>query len=119
MDIVKGFVAAYPPQQVRTPPPKPEFRSTRTNLIAPRPLVRMFNAVDIPDDAVPPLLSFPEIEALHHRLVAAGPARAKDIKYLKWMCKAYEGALRMRREKALAVPKPRPRSEDVSWSGRL
>lgn len=101
MDAVKAFVAAYPPQVVREPPSRLPFRSTRTNLVAARPLVRVFNPADIPDDAVPPLLSFTEVEVLHHRLVAAGPGRTGDIRYLKWVCKAYEGALRRRREQAL------------------
>lgn len=96
---------------MREPAPRPEFRSTRTNLVGARPLVRMFNVADIPDDIVPPLLSFSELELLHHRLVVAG--RAADIRYLKWVCKTYEGELRRRRVRALQatthpIYKPQP-----------
>ncbi|EKM52656.1 uncharacterized protein PHACADRAFT_149497 [Phanerochaete carnosa HHB-10118-sp] len=111
VEAIKAFVAAYPPTVVCEPAPRPEFRSTRTNLLGARPLVRMFNVADIPDDSVPPLLSFTELELLHHRLVVAG--RATDIRYLKWVCKEYEGSLRRRRERALQatmhpVYKPQP-----------
>ena len=59
----------------------------------------MWGATEIPDDTVPPLLTFPELELLHQRLVAVN--RAEDIKYLKWLCKAYESALRTRRDAML------------------
>lgn len=59
--------------------------------------------MDIPDDSVPPLLTFPEVEVLHHRLVAKN--RVDDIRYLKWVCKSYEGSLKMRRDRTIkAVP---------------
>lgn len=64
-----------------------------------RPLVRLTTPLDVQDDYVPPLLVFADVEALHHRLVAAGDLRG--IAYVKWVCKAYEGALRRRREAAL------------------
>ena len=102
MSAVRAFVAAYPPTAVRTPAERPPFRSTRTNLIAARPLVRVFNPAEIPDDAVPPLLAFAELEVLHHRLIAAVPcANPADVRYLGWVCRAYEGSLRKRREQAL------------------
>lgn len=111
LDAVRAFVAAYPPEWLRAPAERPPFRSTRTNLLGARPLVRVFHAVDIPDDGVPPLLAFAELEVLHHRLVAAGAAA--DVRYLTWVCKAYQGSLRRRREKALRatmhpVHKPAP-----------
>lgn len=78
------------------------MRSTRVLLAADnRPLVRLTTALDVQDDDVPPLLTFVDIEVLHHRLVAAGDRRG--LAYVKWACKAYEGALRKRREAALHV----------------
>ncbi len=61
--------------------------------------MRLTTALDVQDDCVPPLLTFADLEALHHRLVAAGDLRG--VGYVKWTCKAYEGALRRRREAAL------------------
>ncbi|THG94241.1 hypothetical protein EW026_g7193 [Hermanssonia centrifuga] len=95
----KAFAYRYPPPVICEPPPKHPLRSTRMTLIAAKPIVRLTNASDVPDDAVPPLLSFSEVEVLHHRLVAAN--RVQDLKYLTWMCKAYENALRTRRERTL------------------
>jgi hypothetical protein len=78
------------------------MRSTRVSLGASdRPLVRLTTALDVQDDNVPPLLTFADVEVLHHRLVAAGDRRG--LAYVKWVCKAYEGALRKRREAALKV----------------
>jgi len=78
------------------------MRSTRVLLAAGnRPLVRLTTALDVQDDEVPPLLTFADIEVLHHRLVAAGDQRS--LAYVKWVCKAYDGALRKRREAALQV----------------
>lgn len=56
----------------------------------------MTSATELPDDTVPPLLTFTDIELLHHRLVAAG--KKKEIGFLKYTCKAYEGGLRIRRD---------------------
>lgn len=68
--------------------------------------------MDIPDDTVPPLLTFTELDVLHQRLVVAN--KADGIKYLKWVCKSYEGSLRMRREKTLhAEPKRVDRKVDA------
>lgn len=96
MDLVRDFVKTYPPSAIRTTPERPSLLSTRTSLVGARPLVRLMSSAEVPDDTVPPLLTFREVEALHHRLVAA--RREKDIKYLKWVCKSYEGALRARRD---------------------
>ena len=39
---------------------------------------------------------------LHHRLIASECEGARNkIGYIKWLCKAYEGALRARREETL------------------
>ena len=107
LDCLRTFVARYPPHTVRataTPPPAEhglrEMRETRVVLAdRGRPLVRLTTPLDVQDDYVPPLLVFADVEALHHRLVAAGDLRG--IAYVKWVCKAYEGALRRRREAAL------------------
>ena len=90
------FMAKY---DVRTPPPKPHFRSTRTSLVGQRALVRMTGVTEVPDDNVPPLMTFRELEILHHRLI--DEARVKDIKYVTWLCKAYEYGLRKRRDEAV------------------
>ncbi len=100
---MRAFVQKYPPKAVRQALPKHEIRSTRTVLEGTRPLVRLSSTLDIPDDTVPPLLTFPEVEVLHHRLVAKN--RVDGIKYLKWVCKSYEGSLKMRRDRTIkAVP---------------
>jgi hypothetical protein len=87
---------------------KPPILSTRTILsnppAAPRPLVRLTSAIGPPDERVPPLLSFADLELLHTRLVEQG--RGKEVKFLKWACKAYEGALRTRREAVLGARVP-------------
>jgi hypothetical protein len=93
---VKTFAGRYAPLSTRQPAPKLPLQSTRTVLHASRPLVRMISTTELPDDTVPPLLTFGDVEILHHRLVAAG--RRDDIGYIKYVCKAYEGALRVRRD---------------------
>ncbi|OBZ74606.1 hypothetical protein A0H81_05466 [Grifola frondosa] len=63
------------------------------------------STVEIPDDTVPPFLTFPELEILHHRLVAESDRAG--IRFLKWVCMSYEGALRRRRDDTLhARPVP-------------
>jgi len=71
----------------------------RTVLVGHRPLVRMTSSTEVPDDGVPPLLMFRDVEVLHHRLVAQGAT--KEIAYLKYLTKAYEWALRKRRDEVL------------------
>lgn len=76
-----------------------------SNLAAmPRPLMRLTSAISSPDKRVPPLLSFMEVELLHARLVEWG--RGKEVGFLKWACKAYEEALRTRREAVLGAQVP-------------
>jgi hypothetical protein len=96
---VKAFAERYPPSDIRQPAQKLSLQSTRTVLHGARPLVRMVSTVELPDDTVPPLLTFADVEILHHRLVVAG--RKDAIGYLKYICKAYEGALRLRRDLAM------------------
>ena len=103
LDAVKAFVQKYPPSLIRQALPKHEIRSTRTVLEGARPLVRLSNTADIPDDTVPPLLTFPEVEILHQRLL--GKNRVDGLKYLKWVCRSYEGSLKIRRDRTIkAVP---------------
>lgn len=65
----------------------------------------MTTTQEVPDDHVPPLLTFTDLDVLHHRLVAAGNM-GRDIGYLKYICKAYEWALRVRRDETMtAQPK--------------
>ena len=84
---------------IKTPNAKHALRSTRTLLVAPRPIVRMMSPTEVPDDTVPPLLTFPELEVLHHKLVALGDR--KSVGYVKYVCMSYQGALRRRKEATL------------------
>ncbi|KAF8901074.1 hypothetical protein CPB84DRAFT_1778412 [Gymnopilus junonius] len=99
MDQLRDFAARYPPNNVTTPSPKHPLQSTRTALVGQRPLVRMTSVTEVPDDHVPPLMTFRDVEVLHHRLIGEG--RTKDIGYITWLCKAYEWALRVRRDQAV------------------
>ncbi|TDL26915.1 hypothetical protein BD410DRAFT_763106 [Rickenella mellea] len=99
LQLVRQFERTYPPHRVKTPTPKPEMRSTRAVLFAARPLIRFTSSTDIPDDSVPPLLTFRDLEFLHQRLVLYG--RTADLAYLKYISKAYEGALRRRRDRSI------------------
>ncbi|KAI0076980.1 hypothetical protein K474DRAFT_1662214 [Panus rudis PR-1116 ss-1] len=102
---IRSFVTHYPPPKIRTPTPTipPSLRSPRIVLTAPsKPLVRLTTPLEVPDDTVPPLLTFPEVEILHHKMVAKGNMQ-EGIRYLKWVCKSYEGSLRIRRERVLKL----------------
>ena len=106
MDHLKAFAAQYPPNDIRSPTPKTILRSTRTSLeVDSRPLVRMTSETEVPDDHVPPLMVFRDISLLHHRLTDEG--RDKDIKYVKWLCKAYEWALRVRKDASVKARVPK------------
>jgi len=59
------------------PAPKPHFKSTRTSLIGQRALVRMTGVTEVPDGNVPPLMTFHDVEVLHHQLI--DEARVKDV----------------------------------------
>ena len=97
------FVAVYPPEAVARANPKPALRSTRTVLDAPRPLVRLVSPAELPDDTVPPMLTFPELELLHHKLVDVADERG--LAYVKYVCMKYQHALFRRKEGTLrAVP---------------
>ena len=62
----------------------------------------MTSSTEVPDDHVPPLLMFDDLELLHHRLVAA--EAGKEIRYIKYLSKAYEWGLRVRRDNAMKAP---------------
>ncbi|KAG2138975.1 hypothetical protein DEU56DRAFT_980376 [Suillus clintonianus] len=130
--LVRTFMSRYPPTALLPPTRNPSFAqidvpsqditskrkitlfakppilSTRTVLSnpssTPRPLVRLTSAIGPPDERVPPLLSFADVELLHTRLVEQG--RGREVGFLKWACKAYEGALRTRREAVLGARVP-------------
>lgn len=104
MQHIKAFEAQYPPNHIRTPAPKTALRSTRTSLMGSRPLVRMTSETEVPDDHVPPLMLFRDLAVLHHRLMDEG--RTKDIKYVTYLSKSYEWALRVRRDAAVKVEVP-------------
>ncbi|TFK36519.1 hypothetical protein BDQ12DRAFT_686552 [Crucibulum laeve] len=104
MDHVRAFAARYPPNDIRTPTPKPALRASKTALTGARPLVRM-TSTEVPDDKVPPLLTFPDLEVLHHRLVVY--EKTKDIGYIKWLTSTYEWVLRMRRNEAMKARPPK------------
>ncbi|TRM63312.1 hypothetical protein BD626DRAFT_402875 [Schizophyllum amplum] len=104
------FTERYPASAVQTHNPSLATRSTRTALLATdRPVVRSLSRTEIPDDTVPPLLTFKDVEIVHHRLVnltrSLGPSirarAAKDIKFLNYTVKAYEWALRNRRNETM------------------
>ncbi|KAF8999820.1 hypothetical protein BDQ17DRAFT_1391436 [Cyathus striatus] len=93
---LRDFAHRYPPINVRNNVPKPLMRSSRTSLVGARPLVRMISDVEVPDDFVPPLITFRDLDVLHQRLIMYN--RKKDIAYLTWLCKEYEWKLRVRRD---------------------
>ncbi|KAF7297320.1 hypothetical protein MIND_00965300 [Mycena indigotica] len=110
------FFNRYPPRDLRKPSALQAFRSTRTVLVGPKPLVRLTTPSEVPDDDVPPFLLFDDVELLHHRLVAKIPQPQKEIGWLKYVCKSYEWALRRRRDSALQaeLPKPEKNSKAVT-----
>ena len=112
MDHLRAFATQYPPSDVRTPTPKTNLRSTRTSLVGSRPLVRMTSETEVPDDHVPPLMMFRDISVLHHRLLDED--RTKDIKFVTWLCKAYEWALRVRRDAAVKAEVSEVEGEQVT-----
>ncbi|KAJ7209556.1 hypothetical protein GGX14DRAFT_364700, partial [Mycena pura] len=99
-----AFAQRYPPSLLYERPVKPSFRSTRTALVgAPPRQTHLPN--EVLDDRVPPLLAFDDLELLHHRLIAA--SMRTGIGYIKYISKAYEWALRGRRDATMkAQPAP-------------
>ncbi|KAG2052068.1 hypothetical protein BDR06DRAFT_973258 [Suillus hirtellus] len=66
--------------------------------------VRLTSAIGPPDEHVPPLPSFADVELPHACLVEQG--NSKEVGFLKWACKAYEGALGTRKEAVLGARVP-------------
>ncbi|KAF8508069.1 hypothetical protein JB92DRAFT_2814976 [Gautieria morchelliformis] len=99
VDLIYQFVDRYPPQIVKHPSPPDPRQSTRTSLYAERPIVRLTDRSTIPEDRIPPFLTFRDLNTLHHRAIAA--KRPDYITYITWVARAYEGALRRRREGTL------------------
>ncbi|KAI0773635.1 hypothetical protein C8Q74DRAFT_1331062 [Fomes fomentarius] len=99
VDLVRRFFERYPAHNISPANPRHPLLSTRTVLQAPRPLVRLMSPTEVPDNTVPPMLSFPELEVLHHRLLAKGDR--DGIGYLKYVCMTYAGALKRRKEATL------------------
>jgi hypothetical protein len=62
---------------------------------------------------VPPLLMFHDLELLHHRLVAA--SMRPGIAYIKYISKAYEWALRGRRDATMRA-RPPPVTHSIATS---
>ncbi|KAJ7353340.1 hypothetical protein DFH08DRAFT_739179, partial [Mycena albidolilacea] len=99
LDLIRAFAQRYPPSHIYERRPKEGFRSTKTVLVGVRPLIRLSSPNEVPDDSVPPFLMFNDLEILHHRLVAA--SMKSGIGYIKYISKAYEWALRGRRDEAM------------------
>ncbi|KAH9922200.1 uncharacterized protein B0H18DRAFT_1018488 [Fomitopsis serialis] len=116
LDVVQSFAARYPPGRLLRVEPKHPLRSSRSVLEGARPLVRLSSSVDIPDDTVPPLLTFTDLEVLHSRLVRSDDKAS--IRYVKWLCKTYEGYLRRRRDAAMFVAPPKQRPGAVPTSAQ-
>ncbi|KAF9460459.1 hypothetical protein BDZ94DRAFT_1197820 [Collybia nuda] len=106
---VRAFAQRYPPSALRVPFEKPSLRSTRTVLVGERPLVRLTSTIEVPDDNVPPLLMFDDLEVLHHRLVAKENSGV-EIGYLTYLCRAYEWSLRVRRNEAMKAAPPKTKN---------
>ncbi|KAE9389909.1 hypothetical protein BT96DRAFT_889761 [Gymnopus androsaceus JB14] len=118
MSHLQSFVKRYPASAIREPQSivKLSMRATRTSLVANRPLVRLSTLSEVPDVDVPSLLTWKDLEVLHHRLVAAG-RREKDIAYIKYICKSYEWALRVRRDETMRAKPGRGEMEKVQDNG--
>lgn len=145
LDLIRGFASKHPPSSAHapsTPSSTPSLatytshdRTHLTNPIpvpfsplsplsplsddsqraVPRPLVQLVSPTLVSDPLVPPFLGFADVEILHQRLLVL--QRFKDIGYLKWLVKAYGGALRKRRDGQLEHLKPR-RGKTASGSTR-
>jgi len=99
LKVLNEFVSLYPPMRVGQPAPVPSSRSSKVRLYAHRPLVRLTEPTTVPEDRITPFMTFRDIDLLHGRCVIK--RRVKDINYLTWVGKAYEGNLRKRRDLTL------------------
>jgi len=68
-------------------------------LYAERPIVRLTERFAVPEDRITPFLTFVDLSLLHHRAVVA--KHTTILNHVKWVVKAYEGALRRRRDATL------------------
>jgi hypothetical protein len=113
LDLIRAFAERYPPSHIYERRPKEVFRSTKTVLVGARPLIRLSSPNEVPDDSVPPFLMFDDLEILHHRLVAA--SMKSGIGYIKYIAKAYEWALRGRRDEAMKA-RPSRKTQSIITS---
>ena len=105
MDVVEDFYRRFPPANARPPPPKEVYDSFKPTLEdVGRPTIRLTTPHEIPDDTVPPILRFRDVEILHQRLVLA--EATQTINRLTWMLKNYDGALRTRMKSTITTPAP-------------
>lgn len=98
MQLVREFAEMYPPPRMRIPQELSHLRNTKMSLLAKQPLVRLSAPTDVADDTVPPMLLFPSVSLLHHRLVVA--ERPREIAYLTWLTTSYKAELTRRRDSA-------------------
>ncbi|KAI6009658.1 hypothetical protein EDC04DRAFT_3122743 [Pisolithus marmoratus] len=108
LSLLRTFVDRYPPKALSVSSSLPSTLTTTPSHSMAKPLVRLTSAVGPKDDRVPPIIGFSDVELLHHRLVAL--RRTKDVGYVKWVCEAYKGLLKKRRERVL---KGAPRCTDA------
>ncbi|KAK7441821.1 hypothetical protein VKT23_016483 [Stygiomarasmius scandens] len=111
MSHIRHFVSLYPPSSIRDPTTytKSVLQSTQTRLVGARPLVRISSPIEVPDDSVPPLFTFKDLRVVHQRLVIRGN-RPKDVAYITYVCKAYEWALRVRRNERMKAKPPKEKA---------
>ncbi|KZT37148.1 hypothetical protein SISSUDRAFT_1048902 [Sistotremastrum suecicum HHB10207 ss-3] len=100
MELVETFTRMYPPKDVAEPfAPKEPIDSNRVLLEGLRPLVRFSSITEIGDDTVPPMLTFRDVEVLHHRFVIEEDEKA--LGRLTYHCRSYQGAIRARKARTL------------------
>ena len=114
---VERFFERYPPTALRTPPPLTPYDSTRPLLVSPhpRPLVRIVNKSEVGDDLVPPMLTFRDVETLHHRLVLINDK--VGLNGLTYVLRSYQGNLRMRRKETLNAVVSKEMAKEVTPIG--
>lgn len=87
LSILARFHTLFPPSAILrtyTPTPVTPFQ------------IRMTDPTATPESDIPPVLLWNDMNVVHQRLAREG--RWKDIKWLTWVCKSYEVALRRRRK---------------------
>lgn len=100
LSLVEKFTELYPPNEIAKPfAPKDPADSNRVLLEGPRPLVRLSSVIEIGDDTVPPMLTFRDVEVLHHRFVVEEDEKA--LAKLTYHVRSYQGAIRSRKASTL------------------